>query len=329
MKVCKNCLLPQTFPKAQIDAAGLCNYCRRGTTLVDYSHEEPRFKALINEIQHGDQPRYNCLVSYSGGKDSSYVLIQMKKKYGLRPLAFTLDNGFVSEKAKENMRHICDNLGIDLLTVKPDPEKMDAVFKVALQHKIFAKNVISRVSAACYACITFVNYKAIQLAIEKGLRIIASGFTHGQIPKAVFSINPDFLEETFKDMKKQLSEKLNFDVDKFYPKIDFLKLKKAPALYNVNPLLFGKYDEKKIIQTIKKYGWERPKDTDSCSSNCLMNKVGNYYHYKMYGYHPYQYEISSLIRIGSITAEEGKKILADILIDNKGRNIIKKLGLKE
>jgi len=29
MKLCKKCLLPENFPKADIDTAGLCGYCRR------------------------------------------------------------------------------------------------------------------------------------------------------------------------------------------------------------------------------------------------------------------------------------------------------------
>ena len=96
-------------------------------------------------------------------------------------------------------------------------------------------------------------------------------------------------------------------------------------LYNVNPLLFEKYNESDIIESIEKYGWERPQDVDTCSSNCLMNKVGNYYHNKLYGYHPYQYEVSSLIRIGSISIDEGRKMLSDVLMDKGGEQIARKI----
>ena len=59
-----------------------------------------------------------------------------------------------------------------------------------------------------------------------------------------------------------------------------------------------------------------------------MNKVGNYYHYKLYGFHPYQHEISSLVRIGSLSQEVAKEMLTDVDLDRAGREIVKELGLK-
>ena len=38
----------------------------------------------------------HCLLGFSGGKDSSYTLWQLRERYGLRVLAVTLDNGFIS-----------------------------------------------------------------------------------------------------------------------------------------------------------------------------------------------------------------------------------------
>lgn len=328
MKVCKNCLLPENFPNAQIDGDELCVYCRKGIKLPDYSHEEPRFNSLIQEIKKENPSPYDCLVCYSGGKDSTYTLIQIKKKYRMNPVAFTLDNGFVSQKAKENIACICAKLGVDLIAIKPDPDRMNAVFKVSLEHKIFSENVVSRMSAACYACITFVNYQAINLALDKGLRIIVSGFTHGQVPKALFILNPEFLKKTFSETRRRLSSSLSFDPDEFYPSVDFSKLDKPNVLYKVNPLLFEKYNESRILSEIKKYGWERPRDVDNCSSNCLMNRVGNYYHYKIYGYHPYQHEISSLIRVKALSKEEGQKMVSDLHLGPEAEKIIKKLKLK-
>jgi hypothetical protein len=46
---------------------------------------------------------YDCLMLYSGGKDSTYALCRLVEM-GLSVYAFTLDNGFISESAKENIR---------------------------------------------------------------------------------------------------------------------------------------------------------------------------------------------------------------------------------
>ena len=113
-----------------------------------------------------------------------------------------------------------------------------------------------------------------------------------------------------------------------WPQIDFSEIGEDYTLYNVNPLLFEAYDEDIMLREIKEYGWERPEDVDSCSSNCLINKVGNYYHNKFYGYHPYQYEVSALIRGGAIAKEKGREMLMDTKIDKEAMAIIEKLGLE-
>ena len=54
-----------------------------------------RFEQLADEVR--GEPGYHGLMSWSGGKDSTYTLWLMHHKYNLRMLAFTFDNGFVSK----------------------------------------------------------------------------------------------------------------------------------------------------------------------------------------------------------------------------------------
>jgi N-acetyl sugar amidotransferase len=58
---------------------------------------------------------YDCLIGVSGGVDSTYVAY-LTKKYGLRPLAVHLDNGWNSELAVKNIELTLSRLGIDLYT---------------------------------------------------------------------------------------------------------------------------------------------------------------------------------------------------------------------
>ncbi len=58
-------------------------------------------------------------MSWSGGKDSTYTLWLLTEVYGLRMLAFTFDNGFVSPTAMDNMRTVGERLGVDHVIVKP------------------------------------------------------------------------------------------------------------------------------------------------------------------------------------------------------------------
>jgi hypothetical protein len=75
--------------------------------------------------------------------------------------------------------------------------------------------------------------------------------------------------------------------------------------YNVHPLAFLQYNEEKILEAIKKLGWEMPDDTDANSTNCLLNSFANQVHQEQYGFNPYAFEIASLVREGIMTREDG------------------------
>ena len=55
---------------------------------------------------------YDCLHLLSGGKDSTYALLRLVE-LGFQPYALTLDNGFISDQAMENVRRTVEFLGVD------------------------------------------------------------------------------------------------------------------------------------------------------------------------------------------------------------------------
>ena len=57
---------------------------------------------------------------------------------------------------------------------------------------------------------------------------------------------------------------------------------------------------------------EAPKDTDTNSSNCLLNAFANHCHLERYHFHPYVWEIANMVRQGVMERGEGiEKIYAD------------------
>ena len=89
------------------------------TTVVAYAKPQPlgeeRFLEKIRSRKGAD---YDCVLGISGGKDSCYVAYLAKKKYGLRALAVTYDFPFMVDLARQNIKTVCDNLGLELLVVK-------------------------------------------------------------------------------------------------------------------------------------------------------------------------------------------------------------------
>jgi hypothetical protein len=107
MRKCKNCLLPETVPGADIDVAGLCNFCRQ-QAVADTSESEAARQRYAVDLEktlrtvHGEG-EYDCLVNLSGGKDSCLLLYRIRNDYGLRVLAFTTDINH-PDVARENIQ---------------------------------------------------------------------------------------------------------------------------------------------------------------------------------------------------------------------------------
>ena len=95
MKICKTCVLTETFPGIQYDNEGRCNYCRRYKGRENQEQQKERFKQKFLTIL--DKTRntgsYEVLMAYSGGKDSTYTLKLLKENYELKVLAITFDHG--------------------------------------------------------------------------------------------------------------------------------------------------------------------------------------------------------------------------------------------
>src|SRR5438093_1176981 len=126
---CTRCGLAANVPGTSYDAEGVCNVCRGYDTYADkaqaYFKTAQELKALVADMKAARTGRYDCLVLLSGGKDSTYMLYQLCG-LGLNPLVFTLDNGFISEEAKGNIRRVVESLGVEL--VVGGPPHMNAIF---------------------------------------------------------------------------------------------------------------------------------------------------------------------------------------------------------
>ncbi|NWG76396.1 MAG: hypothetical protein HXY24_17640, partial [Rubrivivax sp.] len=121
--------------------------------------------AIINQVR--GQGEYDCLLAYSGGKDSTYTLALLRDEYGLRVLAVTFDNGFVSPGAFANIRRVVEALDVDHLFIKPHFGLLRKLFVAASTGEIFSPAALQRASGICNACITLVKNVAWRTAIER------------------------------------------------------------------------------------------------------------------------------------------------------------------
>ena len=57
---------------------------------------------------------YDCIVPFSGGKDSTFQLYYLIKEYNLKPLVVRFNHGFMRQTIEENNKRTFKNLELML-----------------------------------------------------------------------------------------------------------------------------------------------------------------------------------------------------------------------
>jgi tRNA(Ile)-lysidine synthase TilS/MesJ len=316
--ICTRCILSSSFPGIQVGNDGLCNICRSAPSIEEMAGVRQSLReSMRSAIDAGrGAGNYDCVVAYSGGKDSTFVLRLLAQEYQARCLALTVDNGFLSEQALANCNHVTTALEVDFMLVKPTSSFMNTMYqKSAATPGIHSRAAITRGSAICNSCINLINNVAVVTALEKDIPTIAGGYLGGQVPKnaAVIRIDlPSHLkarESTLKNYEENFgpAARQYFGINP-----TLLRRSGLSHLNVINPMLTLDVSESEIIETISSLGWIRPQDTGSQSSNCRLNDVGILIHHRQYGFNPYTAEIAEQVRYGQMPREEGLRRASSI-----------------
>jgi N-acetyl sugar amidotransferase len=125
MKRCSKCILPETYADIKFDENDVCDVCRQVDELkkVDWIAKEREFRSILEKYKdlakRQDNP-YDCIVPFSGGKDSTYTLYTLTQQYGMKPLAVTFNHLFFTDVVKENTTKVLNKLGVDHVMFAPD-----------------------------------------------------------------------------------------------------------------------------------------------------------------------------------------------------------------
>lgn len=307
MKFCSRCVLPETFPGIQFDRDDVCNYCQ-SAHLADSDKKNEyiqKFEELLGSVR--GRREYDVIMAYSGGKDSTYTLYVLTKKYNMNILALTFDNGFISPRALENIHHMTDVMGATSMLVRPSFELMKKVFKLAAVKDLYSPKTLDRASSICTTCIGHVKSLVLKTAIRMHIPLVAYGWSPGQAPisSAIMQTSPRIQAITNKTVRDPLYNFFPDELKPFFLSDDDLKTDKELWPINIHPLAFMKYNENDIIKLIQSLGWVMPQDTDSNSSNCTLNALANHLHRERFGFHPYAWEIAGIVRSGSMDRGDG------------------------
>lgn len=118
VQYCKTCLMPDTRPRIEFDADGVCNACHTAERKknIDWPARRQEFMALVEQYRARTGP-YDCIVAWSGGKDSSTIAHRLKFDFGLNPLLVTMSPLMPNEIAQHNREALIQK-GFDHLMVR-------------------------------------------------------------------------------------------------------------------------------------------------------------------------------------------------------------------
>ncbi|MDO6819760.1 amino acid adenylation domain-containing protein [Zobellia sp. 1_MG-2023] len=320
---CTTCGLPSNYPNADFNEDGVCHLCTAFETYKDkterYFKNDEQLVSLLTS-KRGQNHSYDCISLLSGGKDSTYVLARLVNM-GLNVLAFTMDNGYISEQAKANVDRIVKKLGVDHIYGRTP--HMNEIFVDSLnQHH----NV-------CNGCFKTIYTLSTKIALEKQIPFIVTGLSRGQffetrLTEELFwdeELDTSKIDDTIlearklyhqeSDAVKRLLDVSIFEDESVFEKVEFVDF------YRFSDVSL----EEMLVYLKEKAGWIRPTDTGR-STNCLINQVGIYVHKKDLGYSNYSFPYSWDVRLGHKTRNESLEEINEVIDEKEVLRIMHEIG---
>ncbi|NRF66485.1 hypothetical protein HLB44_05780 [Aquincola sp. S2] len=339
MRSCKNCLLPEAVPGADLDARGICKPCREYRP-ADASASEALRKAREADLEQAlrdcrGQGEFDCLVPLSGGKDSVWLIHKLKTEYGLRVLAHTTDID-IGEVAWANIRRAIDKLDVEHVTYRPPLEFYRRLFRWLMMNQE-ARGAVHTIS---YVYAPLFEGNALQVALEKRIPLVLAGYSPGQpVAERMEYEFPRLAISEVDWTPPELVASGEFDAHdlaRFWNPRRHAPGTRFPrylAPYHAWP-----YDQDEIMKKVVELGLiESSKNASPVFSNYPINWLLMYSDLRTFGYNPYAPEFSTLIREGKANRHYWKLMgkVVDFITLNKvylGRHVARHmewLGLRD
>jgi hypothetical protein len=337
IKRCKNCILPANYPGIQFNDKGICNFC--------LNHKQPEYvgiKSFVKELKAFNETKkdrnreYDCLLGFSGGRDSTYLLYLLTKQLDLKVLAYSADHGYVPEQTKLNMQRATDRTKSTLVIEEHD------FLKKNLRPAILAwihRPSLPMIEMFCAGCKLGVEGGTLDYAEKHKIPAVVRGSTnleYNDYRFSFFKINPNskkgfsmffgLLSCIIKNprwllnpayVKIQTKESLLFITNIFRDTKSMFKTHKnydkrglkyfAPFQENI------RWEEKTVMSVIKnELDWGlNPHSKSTWRGDCTIALLKLYTYNEILGFNDKVVNLSNLIRDHQLSREEALKRLEE------------------
>lgn len=176
---CARCAL--SSHREPLGPDGLCAPCRTApavATAPPRLDRSPALHRLLAEHQGTGLGMHDALLLFSGGKDSVYMLRRIRDEHpGLRVLALSIDNTFMSPIARENIDRMVARMDVDHLMVRHSRAFMARLFGHCLTHL----NADGGYGTVDFSDGELILDTARRVAAEQGIPLILCGYSRYQV----------------------------------------------------------------------------------------------------------------------------------------------------
>ncbi len=322
LRRCQKCLLPESFPFIDFDKNGVCNYCRSNVPRNQPKRIEELFK-LVEPYRRGNG-ELDCIVPFSGGRDSTFTLHIIKNVLKLNPIALTYDWGMVTDLARRNIARVCGKLGVENIIVSAN---------ISWKRENIKKNISAWLQKPHLGMVPlfmagdkYFFYYTDQLKKQTGIKLNIWGVNpleNTEFKVGFCGIHPNFEKKRIYSLKWASQLRLfgfigrNLVQNPHYLNRSVLDTMGSFVVRYIVPRrdyyhLFDyyKWDEKEIERVLQNvYDWERAIDTKTTW------RIGdgtaafyNYIYYTVAGFSEYETFRSNQIREGTIDRNKALRL---------------------
>ncbi len=324
MKFCTNCVIPETAESHKFDSNNVCSVCTqisKKNENIDWKSRSDSLNRLLNDFR--GKHDYDCIVPFSGGKDSVFALWYLVKEKNLKPLVVRFDHTFLRDTVQENTNKVIKKLGVDFINFTP---KFNVVKKLMFES-------LFRRGDFCWHCHVGIAAYPIKIAIEKKIPLIFYGEPSAEYSS--FYSYDDFEELNVEKFNRTINLGINAEdilgmINQRFPNDKISENDMEPFIFpsqkelrknNIKACYLGNYipwDVRKQVDIIKKeLNWKGdqvegiPNSYDYEKIECYLQGTRDYIRYLKRGFGRTSHLVSIDIRNKRLTREEGLSLVKE------------------
>lgn len=325
IKRCTRCVLPETMPFIKFDDKGVCNYCNNYRLRNVPKPKEELFTLVEPYRRPGNE--LDCIVPFSGGRDSCYGLHLIINELKMKPVTYTYDWGMVTDLGRRNISRMCSQLGVENIIIAANISQKRKNIRMNLEAWLKSPHLgmMAMLTAGDKHFFRHVETVKKQTGINLNLwGVNPLEVTH--FKTGFLGIEPDFEEKRvysngalkqFRYHAKRfmaMTESLSYFNSSLWDTLSGKYYRSFTEKQDYYHLFdYWRWDENLVNQTLLgEYDWEKAIDTPTTW------RIGdgtaafyNYVYYTVAGFTEHDTFRSNQIREGQITRDEALILLAE------------------